>query len=188
MGKISGRCWAGGQEVGASVPESSIRVMGGGSSEGWPPALTFRAWSLSSLWPRSLPLACTILFPDTRFPTITEAGPISGKKMVAHVWGKHTWNPQKHEIPPCERAYSGEILSKMWLWKKLLKQFQWGHYDDNNGIYRLRLRIHRNNVFTKFSQCHSSPVFQLGGCWNLLTLVITKKYSTRQIWNLKYEQ
>lgn len=38
---------------------------------------TFLAWSLSSIWPRSLPLAWAILFPDTRFPTITEAGPIS---------------------------------------------------------------------------------------------------------------
>lgn len=43
-------------------------------------ALTFRAWSLSSIWPKSLPLACAILFPDTRFPTITEAGPISAKQ------------------------------------------------------------------------------------------------------------
>lgn len=34
-------------------------------------------WSLSSVCPRSLPLAWAILFPDTRFPTITEAGPIS---------------------------------------------------------------------------------------------------------------
>ena len=38
---------------------------------------TFLAWSLSSIWPRSLPLAWAILFPDTRFPTITDAGPIS---------------------------------------------------------------------------------------------------------------
>lgn len=44
------------------------------------PALTLRAWSLSSIWPKSLPLACAIRFPETRFPTITEAGPISGKK------------------------------------------------------------------------------------------------------------
>ncbi len=45
---------------------------------GWPPLThTFLAWSLSSIWPRSLPLAWAILFPDTRFPTITDAGPIS---------------------------------------------------------------------------------------------------------------
>lgn len=44
-------------------------------------ALTLRAWSLSSIWPRSRPLACAILFPDTRFPTITEAGPISGRNV-----------------------------------------------------------------------------------------------------------
>lgn len=53
---------------------------GRGPAEVWLPGLTFRAWSLSSIWPRSLPLACAILFPDTRFPTITEAGPISGQK------------------------------------------------------------------------------------------------------------
>lgn len=45
-----------------------------------PSTLTLRAWSLSSICPRSLPLACAILLPDTRFPTITEAGPISAKK------------------------------------------------------------------------------------------------------------
>lgn len=39
--------------------------------------LTFLAWSLSSICPKSLPLACAILFPETKFPTITEAGPIS---------------------------------------------------------------------------------------------------------------
>lgn len=40
-------------------------------------------WSLSSVWPRSRPLAWAILFPDTRFPTITEAGPISAQGPAA---------------------------------------------------------------------------------------------------------
>lgn len=46
---------------------------------------TFLAWSLSSIWPRSLPLAWAILFPDTRLPTMTDAGPISG----GNEWQKH---------------------------------------------------------------------------------------------------
>lgn len=66
-------------------------------------ALTLRAWSLSSIWPRSLPLACAILFPDTRFPTITEAGPISGKNMRNQV------NSQQ-ALP--RGAHPGETLSK----------------------------------------------------------------------------
>lgn len=37
--------------------------------------LTFRTRSWSSITPRSLPAAWAILFPATRFPTITEAGP-----------------------------------------------------------------------------------------------------------------
>lgn len=43
----------------------------------WP--VTFLAWSLSSRWASSLPEACAILFPATRFPTIMEAGPTSRK-------------------------------------------------------------------------------------------------------------
>ena len=37
--------------------------------------LTFLTKSFSSICPRSLPAACAIRFPATRFPTITEAGP-----------------------------------------------------------------------------------------------------------------
>lgn len=37
--------------------------------------LTFLTRSFSSIWPRSLPAACAMRLPATRFPTITEAGP-----------------------------------------------------------------------------------------------------------------
>lgn len=71
-------------------------------------ALTLRAWSLSSIWPRSLPLACAILFPDTRFPTITEAGPISRKNTGKQV------NLQQH-LPPWRSARPGETPPKVML-------------------------------------------------------------------------
>lgn len=47
---------------------------------------TFRAWSLSSRWDSSLPEACAILFPATRFPTIIEAGPTSTNKFQKTRW------------------------------------------------------------------------------------------------------
>lgn len=40
-----------------------------------PGTLTFLTRSFSSICPRSLPAACAMRFPATRFPTITEAGP-----------------------------------------------------------------------------------------------------------------
>lgn len=59
-------------------------------------------WSLSSVCPRSLPLAWAILFPDTRFPTITEAGPIS----ATHRHNQHINNynyPQGYHLKTLSR-------------------------------------------------------------------------------------
>lgn len=70
-----------------------------------PSTLTLRAWSLSSICPRSLPLACAILLPDTRFPTITEAGPISAKKW-RHACEASRESPQR-AAPLRWRAHPG---------------------------------------------------------------------------------
>lgn len=51
---------------------------------------TFRAWSLSSRCASSLPEACAILFPATRFPTIIEAGPTSTNRFHNKL-GTVTW-------------------------------------------------------------------------------------------------
>lgn len=72
---------------------------------------TFLAWSLSSIWPRSLPLAWAILFPDTRFPTITEAGPISAAHTRTHTHTISTSTARTHHVPaPVHRA------TDRWIW------------------------------------------------------------------------
>lgn len=81
--------------------------------------LDLLTWSLSSVCPRSLPLAWAILFPDTKFPTITEAGPISAA---------HGQNPDHHPdqlqlfLPTGNRRVSpgcfcrglGRLVTQVW--------------------------------------------------------------------------
>lgn len=58
------------------VAEGRIKSVWGVWTESqWSDYNTFRTRSWSSIMPRSLPAACAILFPATRFPTITDAGP-----------------------------------------------------------------------------------------------------------------
>lgn len=79
--------------------------------------LTFRTRSWSSITPRSLPAAWAILFPATRLPTITEAGPTpttAGGESTRGLWGLN----KKSSVPLhwCElwvcfayQAASGEV-------------------------------------------------------------------------------
>lgn len=76
-------------------------------------------WSLSSVCPRSLPLAWAILFPDTRFPTITEAGPISAArrhKPDEHCW--HFWCTNHIHCPSlspgCFCRGLGRLVTHVW--------------------------------------------------------------------------
>lgn len=72
-------------------------VCGGDEWVKWGWLSTLRAWSLSSSWATSLPQACAILLPATRFPTIIEAGPTSVQHN--HIYQCHQtcrWSQGQH--------------------------------------------------------------------------------------------
>lgn len=112
---------------------------------------TFLAWSLSSIWPRSLPLAWAILFPDTRFPTITDAGPISGggagRRDESSVWTRNccTQNQAAHSANTINGFY---IF--IWLQSTIVKK----HI---NAKIRIELSRQETHSCQQWLRCNWAP-------------------------------
>lgn len=77
-------------------------------------------WSWSSSCETSLPQACAILFPATRFPTIMEAGPTSETaEKAGHVMCKtENQHPSTHAqdspVPGCFCLGLGRLVTQVW--------------------------------------------------------------------------
>lgn len=82
--------------------------------------VTLRTRSWSSIMPRSLPVAWAILFPATRFPTITDAGPTPTTRQTECETNRKTQEDSRNRVKDAERQralYSKESshLNSYWV-------------------------------------------------------------------------
>ena len=165
MGKISGRCWAGGAGSGSQCPCNSASGLWVGDPGKASPLLSPSGPGHCLLSDRGLchwPVQSSFQTPGS--PPSQRQG-----RFLERKWW-HMREGKTHEIHknmtshPVKELTLEKSFQRHDFKKNIIKiEFQTGHYYDNDGICRLRLRIHRNNVFIKFPQCHSS-LFQLEGC------------------------
>lgn len=123
---------------------------------------TLRAWSLSSSCATSRPLACAILLPATRFPTIIEAGPTSGTKQPASFFFL------------INKIYTHQMRFKKW---RLMRCWTnravfvwalegWSHRcEDTSGHYRDVRLPPGNAVWSQKYGCHLVELLE--ACWQV---------------------